>query len=297
VIEDAEGYAPSALSWFNSPTRVQTAITSAVPTLRTSVEGSNAALFPGFVFVGLAVLGFLAALRRETKNRSGLAMAGLAGLTFWLALGPPFGLYRLGYAIIPGFDLIRVPSRFFLLALSALAALAGIGLDRIRKPWVAWTLVLAASLECIPLPWEATHDPLETPPIDAWLAAQPKPFRVVELPIPLPDNSVRQARFQSEYIMHGTAHWQPMVNGYSSLVPPFHEKLYRELFEFPTEAGLAELERLGVNYVMVHTDMYQPDRWAEKEREIEGYGDRLRLVHLIGEGRAYRVSAATPGQP
>ncbi len=63
-----------------------------------------------------------------------------------------------------------------------------------------------------------------------------------------------------------------MVNGYSSLVPPFHMKLYAELHEFPTESGLAELERLGVNYVIVHTDMYQPDRWAEKEKDIAAFG-------------------------
>ena len=47
-------------------------------------------------------------------------------------------------------------------------------------------------------------------------------------------------------MIHGAAHWQPMVNGYSSLVPPFHMRLYSELHEFPTETGLAELERLGV---------------------------------------------------
>ena len=80
-----------------------------------------------------------------------------------------------------------------------------------------------------------------------------------------------------------------MINGYSSLVPPSSEKLFAELRDFPTEAGLAELERLRVGYVIVHTDMYQPDRWAEKSAQIQAFGDRLRLLQVIGEGRAYAV--------
>ena len=216
-------------------------------------------------------------------------MVVLALLTFWLALGPTFGLYRLAYFLIPGFDLIRVPSRLFLVTMTALASLAALGLDRIRGRAVPWALILLATIECVPVAWESTNDPIVTPPIDAWLAAQPKPFRVVELAIALPENSVRQARFHSEYMIHGASHWQPMVNGYSGTIPPFHEGLFTELHEFPTERGLSELERIGVNYVIVHTDTYQPDRWAEKEREIATFGDRIRLLKVEGEGRAYGI--------
>lgn len=293
VIEDAEGYAPSAGSWLQAPTRSQAAITSSLPSLRPRIEAANAALFPGFVFLGLGALGAIGLIRhREARTLAALSLTGLAALTLWLSFGPAFGLYRLGYTLIPGFDLIRVPSRFFLLTLTALSTLAALGLDRVRRPALAWSLILTAAVECVPVPWDAPHDPIDTPAIDAWLATQPKPFRVVELPIPLPDNPVRQARFHSEYMIHGAAHWQPMVNGYSSLVPPMHMSLYRELYDFPTEKGLAALEDLKVGYVIVHTDMYQPDRWAEKERQLEQYGSRLRLVRVTGEGRAYALGDA-----
>jgi hypothetical protein len=291
VIEDAEGYAPSAGSWLQAPTRTQTALTSLIPPLRATIESANAALFPGFVFAGLALFGAWTALR--VRPSPGFPLAILALITFWLSLGPGFGLYRLFYSAVPGFDLIRVPSRFFLLTLTALAALAALGLDRIRRPAISWALIVLATLECVPVAWTADHDPIVTPPIDAWLAAQPKPFRVVELPIPQTDNSVRQARFHSEFMIHGAAHWQPMINGYSSLVPPASEKLFAELRDFPTEAGLAELERLRIGYVIVHTDMYQPDRWAEKSARIQAFGDRLRLLQVIGEGRAYAVAVST----
>jgi hypothetical protein len=292
LLEDASGWAPSAGSWVLSPTRVQTWITSNFEGLKHALDGANTSLFPGFVFLALSGLGAASLLRRrESRTTAALFAAALALVTCWLALGPSFGLYALGYAIIPGFDLIRVPSRFFLLTITVLSALAALGLDRIRRPGVAWMLIVVATIECIPVAWNAPPDPIVTPPIDAWLASQPKPFRVVELPIPRPDNSVRQARFHSEYMIHGASHWQPMVNGYSSLVPPLHEKLYTELHEFPTEAGLGQLESLGVNYVIVHTEMYQPERWAEKERDLGKFGDRVRLLRVEGEGRAYELSS------
>lgn len=292
-IEDAEGWSPTASSWLLSPTRTQAAILSKVAPIGERGEPANAALFPGFVFLGLTSLGLFGLIRhRDSRTSAKLGLAGLAIITLWLALGPAFGLYRLAYSVIPGFDLIRVPSRFFLLTLTAMAALAALGLDRIQRRSVAWALIALATIECLPLPWSAPHDPIVTPPIDAWLASQPKPFQVVELPIPLPDNSVRQARFHSEYMIHGAAHWQKMVNGYSSLVPPFHTDLYRELHDFPTERGLSALEELKVGYVIVHTDMYQPDRWTEKERQIRALGDRLQLVQAMGEGRAYALGAA-----
>lgn len=299
VLEDAEGYAPSVGAWLLSPTWTQTALTARVNALQPAIQSANAHLFPGFVFLGLAALGGLGLIRARAARTPGtVSMALLAGLSLWLSLGPRFGLYRLAYALVPGFDLIRVPSRFSLLALTALSALAALGLDRIRRPALALSLVAVAVIECVPVAWDAPHEPVATPPIDAWLAAQPKPFRVVELPIPLPDNSVRQARFHSEFMIHSASHWQPMVNGYSSLVPPLHLKLYSELHEFPTEAGLAELERMGVTYVIVHTDMYQPDRWAEKERAMASLADRVRLLRAEGEGRAYAiVRAAARAKP
>ena len=294
-IEDAEGWAPTAGSWLSAPTRTQSLILSTVAPMGRSAETANASLFPGFVFMGLTGLGLLGLLRRRgSRTAATLGLAGLAFITLWLALGPGFGLYRLAYSIVPGFDLIRVPSRFFLLTLTAMAALAALGLDSIRRRGVAWALIGLATIECIPLPLSAPHDPIVTPPIDVWLAGQPKPFRVVELPIPLPDNSVRQARFHSEYMIHGAAHWQKMVNGYSSLVPSFHTGLYQDLHDFPTERGLAALEELNVGYVIVHTDMYQPDRWMEKERQIETFAGRLQLVKAMGEGHAYTLSTARP---
>ena len=58
----------------------------------------------------------------------------LAVLSLWACLGPGYVLYTTLYRLLPGFDLIRVPSRLFILTLLALAVLAAKGLDRLLAP-------------------------------------------------------------------------------------------------------------------------------------------------------------------
>lgn len=297
TVEDAAGWSPTPGSFLASGGALHQALTSRIPSLAAAVEAANAILFPGVVLLGLAVL---ALVRRDPTAavdparssrrlvRGVLTAAAVVGL--WLSFGPEAGLYRWAYASIPGFDLIRVPSRFFLLSVTALSVLAALGLDRFRSRSARIAIVLAALAEFWPAPWDAPRDPIATPPIDAWVATQPTPFRVLELPVPRPDLSLRQARFHSEYLLHSAAHWQPIVNGYSSLVPPRHEQLFAELFHFPTESGLSRLEELGVTYVVLHEDMYQPERLAATLTGIERFGDRIRLVRRVGEGRAYRLT-------
>src|SRR5688500_4462508 len=76
-------------------------------------------------------------------------------LSFWLSLGPlprwgdatypALGLYRFAYAYVPGFDAVRVPSRFSLIFLLGLGVLAGIGVAR-RAPTGRFTRHLALAV-------------------------------------------------------------------------------------------------------------------------------------------------------
>ncbi len=46
---------------------------------------------------------------------------------------------------------------------------------------------------------------------------------------------------------------------------------------------------MGVTYVIVHTAMCQPDRWAEKGKALATFSGRIRLLRVEGEGRAYSI--------
>ena len=88
------------------------------------VEVGYIGIFP-LILAGLAL-----ALRRERRT---WAWAGLAGITFVLALG----IYAIPHGwltLLPGFGQLRAPARLVLLTDFALAVLAAIGLDAALRP-------------------------------------------------------------------------------------------------------------------------------------------------------------------
>jgi hypothetical protein len=216
-------------------------------------------------------------------------------LAILLSIGPPLGLWPLVYWM-PGFSFIRVPSRFTILGMLGLAVLAGIGFDRVRarlRPehrlaagLVVGTLLMA---EFLAIPLEVNPYTVDIPRIDRWLASQPGPFAIAELPLPDPANPGEFERRQTAYMMHATAHWQKTVHGYSGFRAPVHELIFQNLRDFPTDEGLRRLALLGVARIVVHTELYGPGEWPAVEARIGRFADWLRLEHVEGPGRVYSL--------
>jgi hypothetical protein len=218
-------------------------------------------------------------------------------LTLGLALGPPHGLWQYVYWM-PGFNFIRASSRFSLLALLGLAVLAGMGFDALTKSWsstrrnrlaAVFAVVLLAEYFAVPMGFTETH--YEIPAIDRWLDTRPKPFVVAEVP-------ARSEQDQVDYMNHSTAHWQKTVQGYDGWRRDFHAELYETMQRFPDEESLTRLEQIGITYVVVHQERYEPAEWARVEAGLERYASRLRLEHVEGAGRVYAVvksRSAAPG--
>lgn len=231
----------------------------------------------------------LAQLRLWSANNRGNPTVAYSLITFisvWLAAGPSAGLWPLVYWL-PGLNFIRVPSRFTLLAVLSLAVLAGVGFDRLTARLTSRRRRLVAAIAAVWLVAEFAAVPLGTEPyrvnipsVDRWLAGQPTPFVVAEVPL-------GDERRYTEYMLHSTAHWQKTVEGYSGLRPPRHALLYRQLREFPDEVSLDALSALGVNYVVVHTDLYPPAEWPAVDARIRSFATRLELVDSEGAGRVY----------
>ncbi len=243
-------------------------------------------------------------LRQFAEARMGLA-AGfyvvLLVLSVWASLGPGFWLYTALYRLLPGFDLIRVPSRLGVLTLLAVAALAAVGLERLLSPLAGRARVAAGAAVVVLLLAEFAAFPLaarpyeiEAPAVDRELAARPRPFAAVELPVADPANAVASARLNSRYMLHSMLHWQPIVNGYSGIVPPRHERLFRILTAFPDTASLAELEAIGVRYAVLHREFYSEAEWASVVARADGLAGRLRLEAETADGRLYSLPLARP---
>jgi hypothetical protein len=207
-------------------------------------------------------------------------------ISVWLAAGPAAGLWPRVYWL-PGLNFIRVPSRFSLLAVLGLAVLAGVGFDRLTARLTSRRRRLVGAIAAVWLVAEFAAVPLgteryrvEIPSVDRWLAGQPTPFVVAEVPL-------GDERRYTEYMLHSTAHWQKTVEGYSGLRPPGHALLYRQLRDFPDEVSLDALSALGVKYIVVHTDLYAPAEWAVVDARIGSFATRLELVDSEDAGRVY----------
>jgi hypothetical protein len=57
------------------------------------------------------------------------------------------------------------------------------------------------------------------------------------------------------------------------------------------------LRELGVDYVVVHRDMYDPDDWRATEERWDGFAGCLELEHTGGGGEVYSLTLAAPECP
>jgi hypothetical protein len=299
-----------------SPAHLHARVLSLFPEARIN-ETASAYLFPGYIPLLLAGAAIVM-LRRPAvaaesapgawdrfrrwltahPSRDTVFYLLLTLLSVVLSLGTSGGLWPLVYWL-PGMNFIRIPSRFMLLAVLSLAVLAGIGFDRLTarlssRATLAAAAVLTALMviEFAAMPLATIVYPVEIPAIDRWLDSQPKPFAIAEVPLANPRNVGAYERRQTEYMLHSTAHWQKTVHGYSGLRPPLHFELYPQLAQFPDETSINALVKLGVRYVVVHTDYYTPADWAAVKERLERFESSVKLEHVEGAGRVYSI-----GQP
>jgi hypothetical protein len=283
----------TATSWLASTSRVDTWLVSLLPDWPWLQTPPDVVLFPGVVAIALAAAGVWLA-RRSSVVWLFLPML---LLTVWLAIGPPFGIWAWIYWL-PGLSFIRVPSRFMLLGMLALAVLAAIGFGRITARLtprrraaaaIATALLLAGEFASVPLDVRPHH--IGPYPVDEWLATLPKPFSVVEIPVPQSSLKSLVARRHAEFMLHSIAHFQPIVQGYSGIEPPGFEEFERTLMLFPDEKSLDALAARKVTYAVVHMDYFPPELVEYAQNGLERFEaeGRLRLVHTEGAGRVYAI--------
>jgi hypothetical protein len=215
--------------------------------------GDATALFPGVTALALGVLTLVTGIAwRDRRARMCLAI-GVAGVL--LSFGPAMPGYATLYETFPPMQALRASARFGWLALLSLALLAGFAVAHLNARWAARRpLAVAVSLVILILVnLEALRAPVGYTPFDripdtyTRLAAEP-PGAVIELPIFSPLHFARNAG----YLLNSTAHWKPLVNGYSGFVAPQYGERAGRFAAFPKPEALAALRSAGVRYAVVH---------------------------------------------
>jgi hypothetical protein len=215
----------------------------------------------------------------------------------------PYGFF---YRFVPGFDGLRVPSRFGMVVAFGLAALAALGVAAIPGERRRSRLVLLAgaliAMEflAVPLPINGnstTYDrpglaPLPdridagagAPPVYRFVASLAAPAAILELPLGEPAFDIR-------YMFYSTLHWKPLVNGYSGGAPADYALLdtrLQEVFTQPDRAWRALVETKAT-HVIVHEGFYAGEAgpgisdWIRKGggREVAVF-ETDRVFELVG---------------
>ncbi|HTI39781.1 MAG TPA: hypothetical protein VL484_19630 [Vicinamibacterales bacterium] len=237
--------------------------------------------FPGVVVLVMAATGVVLGLRRPAwRGRIWMLLAiGIAGVV--LSLGPATPVYRWLFAIFPPLRGLRAAARFGILFLVAIAVLGGIGLA-LWKPRraIVFALIVLANLESLRAPFDY-RDFNGIPPVYRLLAHESGRVVLAEQPF-----YPREAVFENApYVLNSTAHWRPLMNGYSGYTPETYQGYADAFWYFPEERAFAAMKAAGVTHVIVH-----PERFGERDaaKVIDAISNRADM-ELVGVSQGIRL--------
>jgi hypothetical protein len=227
------------------------------------------AFFPGFVVIILAAAALywgLVAARTESPETSPppdaarlsrrriVMLVAIAATGVVLSLGTHTPVYGWLYHVFPPMQGLRAAARFGNLFLLAMALLASFGLAALRHRLPARRagllvvgLVILANIESLRAPFHYTRFE-GIPAVYSLLAREPGRVVLVEVPFYPP-----QGAFEgTEYVLNSTAHWRPLINGYSGYIPDSYRRNAAVFWYFPDEHAIQGMRRAGATHVMIH---------------------------------------------
>lgn len=291
-LDDARRYSATWPSYLATPAHAHGAVLALARRLGWRM---GEVMFPGVLAILCGAAGAALGLRAPrdangTRDRETVIMYGSLGLlALWASFGPAAGLYTAMFRAVPLFTFLRAPSRFGLVVVLVLAVLSAIALRRLLARAGRWralaaavlALAVAAELNVLPFPWERAM------PISqnyALLAKMPRapvaefPFYGERVAFPL----------HAQYMVFSTAHWMPLINGYSDHIPDDFRKAAFVLDSFPSNDAFAVLQKHRARYLGLHWDMYGP-RQEEIRTRLVPFTRHLRLLADDGTMTLYEI--------
>jgi hypothetical protein len=231
----------------------------------------------------------------------------LALLTFLLSLGPEITImgrtlpgtapYAFFYWHVPGFDGLRVPARYGMLVMVFLSIAAGFGAFDLERRFRRGTLMvmligLFAVAESFAAPIVLNGTVSETdyaappsrvftgdevPAVYKFLKTLPADTVVAEFPL-------GDWTYELRYVFYSTAHWHPLINGYSGIFPLSYSLrafvLHRPE-EHPQDAW-DSLVASGATHAVVHENFYKESRGKAVSQWLAGHDARL-IAEFVGD--------------
>jgi len=239
------------------------------------------------------------------------ATAAAVWLSFGLqvrSMGRPLriaGLYRYLYLYVPGFDGVRVPGRYSMLAALFLAVLAGFAAEAIarrgrvgRLAVLALGIVFLAEGALMPLPVQAPWAgfdsglPAALGPgalhLYTYVDSLPADAVLIEFPF----GGGREMDTDAWYMYSSTHHWRRLVNGASGWSPLTYASRTQSFARAIEDPGGAwqTLVASGATHAIVHEGLYKGGEGAAISEWLRRFG--AREIMLAGSHRLFAIPAA-----
>lgn len=241
-----------------------------------------------FVIAYALLLGVSPRARTESLRilRSPIFLAlALTVLAMWLSLGPipkagdslvsGLGLYNVLYDYVPGFNGVRAPARYAMIAGMFLAIAAAFGVKRVlaqvprpkTQDLIIGVLAVFILAEGAALPLELNrtwnqneavpparvYPYAEAPAVYRSIAALPAGTAITEFPF-------GDAAWEIRYVYYAAVHWKPITNGYSGNFPPKYKERVARLHASKVKenpgAAWQSLKDSGTTHVVVHRNAF-----------------------------------------
>jgi hypothetical protein len=269
------------------------------------------AYWPGLATVVFAFFGLAAWLRARRRPAEVGAALLIAAVGFVLSLGPFLRVaghqthFPLPFAFlfehVPGFQAIRATGRYAVLVLIGALILAGLGYEDVRRrlagrgravavalPAVALLVTLVDSYS-VPVPMVSFPDLRDPPAVYRWLATEPPPGPVLELPCPPYEKDERMIDATRQLYQH--VHRRPRLDGVSGFVPPSTRELRRAVQDFPAARALDAAARCEARVIVVHYGDFAPGV-RDSLRARAAAVPRLRRLAEFGDDVVYELRRA-----
>jgi hypothetical protein len=193
------------------------------------------------------------------------------------------------------FSLLRAPARFGLavtLALSVFAAAAVAMLVRRVPDGRRWLVAGAIAVFAVAeLSTTIPYLPARDVPRAYKVLASAEPGPVAEFPFyHRPEDRFRQTL----YMLGSTAHWLPLVNGYSDFIPEDFIAGAPLLEGFPNPEGFRWLKERQTRYVVFHLGLYDGESRERLLASIDEYSAYLQPRYTYDTVQLYEI-VAWPG--
>jgi len=232
-------------------------------------------------------------VRTAWRRRSALTFYALGAVTMWLfSLGPAPTLldrkviYKAPYAwlmLLPGVDGIRVPARFWMLAVLCLSVAAALAIRQLTARWPRAARALPA-IACLGVLIDGWPRPILMVKPPAWRPVHTRAVARLELPA--------NPQHDAIVLYRAIEHRRPVFNGYSGYFAPHYWALQYMLRHHDPDV-LTRLSSFGPVEVVIDHDLDQGAGWRQFVSSYPG----AQLVYRDDRYSTFRIERGPHAPP